>query len=250
MRYVRFSHGDTIAYGVLGDDVIEELAGPPFDAPASTGRTVAASEAQLLAPCEPSKVLAVGLNYRSHLDGRPLPDPPGIFIKLPTSIAGPGDAIVLPADATNVHFEGELVIVIGRRARNVSAAAAGEYVFGVTAGNDVSERDWQRDDLQWFRAKGCDTFAPIGPVIVTGLDYGRLDLQTRVNGQVCQEQNTDDLVCGVHEIVSYVSTYVTLLPGDVIFTGTPGSTHAMHNGDVVEVEIEGIGVLKNPVLRP
>ncbi len=224
--------------------------GPPYDSPEPTGRTVAAREAHLLAPCEPSKVLAVGLNYRSHLDGRPLPDPPGIFIKLPTSIVGPGDPIVLPADAGNVHYEGELVIVIGRRAHEVSAAAAGEYVFGVTAGNDVSERDWQRDDLQWFRAKGCDTFGPIGPLIATDLDYGNLHLQTRVNGEVRQEQNTNDLVCGVDDIVSYISSYATLLPGDVIFTGTPGSTQALQNGDVVEVEIEGIGVLRNTVLRP
>ena len=204
----------------------------------------------MLAPCEPTKVLAVGLNYHSHLDGRPLPDPPGIFIKLPTSIVGPGEPIVLPADAGNVHYEGELVIVIGRRTHQISAAAAGDYIFGVTAGNDVSERDWQRDDLQWFRAKGCDTFGPIGPVIATDLDYGNLHLQTRVNGEVRQDQSTDDLVCGVHEIISYVSRYATLLPGDVIFTGTPGNTQAMQNGDVVEVEIEGIGVLKNSVLRP
>jgi 2-keto-4-pentenoate hydratase/2-oxohepta-3-ene-1,7-dioic acid hydratase in catechol pathway len=169
---------------------------------------------------------------------------------LPTSIVGPDDPIVLPADADNVHFEGELVIVIGRRARAVSAAAAGEAIFGVTVGNDISERDWQRDDLQWFRAKGCDTFGPIGPVIATDLDYGNLHLQTRVNGDVRQDQNTNDLVCGVNEIVSYISSYATLLPGDVIFTGTPGNTHALQSGDVVEVEIEGIGVLRNSVLRP
>ena len=156
---------------------------------------------------------------------------------------------MLPADADNVHYEGELVIVMGRRAHEVSAAAAGDYVFGVTVGNDVSERDWQRDDLQWFRAKGCDTFGPIGPVIATDLDYDNLHLQTRVNGEVRQEQNTNDLVCGVNDIVSYISSYATLLPGDVIFTGTPGSTQAMQNGDVVEVEIDGIGVLRNTVLR-
>lgn len=250
LRYVRYSDNNAIAYGVLNGEVIEELAGLPFDAPEPTGRTVAAAEARLLAPCEPSKVLAVGLNYRSHLAGRPLPDPPGIFIKLPTSIVGPDDPIVLPADADNVHFEGELVIVIGRRARAVSAAAAGEAIFGVTVGNDISERDWQRDDLQWFRAKSCDTFGPIGPVIATDLDYGNLHLQTRVNGDVRQDQNTNDLVCGVNEIVSYISSYATLLPGDVIFTGTPGNTHALQSGDVVEVEIEGIGVLRNSVLRP
>ena len=250
LRYVRYSHQNTIAYGLLRDDVIDELAGPPFGSPEPTGRTVAASEVRLLAPCEPSKVLAVGLNYRSHLDGRPLPDPPGIFIKLPTSIAGPGDPIVLPADAHNVHYEGELVIVIGRRAHGVAAAVADDYVFGVTAGNDVSERDWQRDDLQWFRAKGCDTFGPIGPVIATDLDYGNLHLQTRVNGEVRQEQSTNDIVYGILEIVSYISHYATLLPGDVIFTGTPGNTQAVRNGDAVEVEIEGIGVLRNTVLRP
>lgn len=250
MKYVRYSHDEAISYGVLQGDLIEELAGSPFDSPKPTGRSVAAQDVRLLAPCEPSKVLAVGLNYRSHLAGRPLPDPPGIFIKLPTSIVGPEAPIVLPADAGNTHFEGELVVVIGHRAREVTAAQASQHVFGVTVGNDVSERDWQRDDLQWFRAKGCDTFGPIGPVIATDLDYGNLHLQTRVNGEVRQDQNTNDLVCGVDEIVSYISNYATLLPGDVIFTGTPGNTHALEDGDVVEIEIEGVGVLRNTVLRP
>jgi 2-keto-4-pentenoate hydratase/2-oxohepta-3-ene-1,7-dioic acid hydratase in catechol pathway len=164
---------------------------------------------------------------------------------MPTSIVGPGADIVYPEGASNVHFEGELVVVIGRRAKDVPAASAAEYIFGVTAGNDVSERGWQKADLQWFRAKASDTFGPLGPAIVKGLNYNDLLLQTRLNGEVVQSQRTKDLIFDVHEIVSYVSRFVTLEPGDVIYTGTPGTTKAMKPGDVVEVEIEGVGVLRN-----
>jgi 2-keto-4-pentenoate hydratase/2-oxohepta-3-ene-1,7-dioic acid hydratase in catechol pathway len=143
-----------------------------------------------------------------------------------------------------------LVVVIGKRAKDVAVAGAAEYVFGVTAGNDVSERDWQRDDLQWLRAKGSDTFGPVGPVIATGLDHNDLLVQTRVNGEVRQSERSSDLIFDIETIVSYVSRYVTLMPGDVIFTGTPGSTQAMSPGDVVEVEIEGVGVLRNTVVQP
>ncbi len=138
-------------------------------------------------------------------------------------------------------------MVIGKTARNVSVASAPGYVLGVTAGNDVSERSWQRSDLQWVRAKGSDTFAPVGPAIVAGLDYGNLLLQTRLNGDTRQSERTRDLIFNVASIVSFTSRYITLLPGDLIFTGTPGSTDAMRPGDVVEVEIEGVGVLRNPV---
>ena len=137
--------------------------------------------------------------------------------------------------------------MIGKRAKNVSVAAAPQHVFGVTAGNDVSERDWQKNDLQWFRAKAADTFGPLGPVIVKGLNYGDLLLQTRVNGEVLQSQRTKDLLFDVPTLVSYISKYVTLEPGDLIYTGTPGSTKAMKPGDVVEIEIEGVGVLRNRV---
>ena len=159
---------------------------------------------------------------------------------------------MIPPDATNVHFEGELVAVIGKRARNLSPAQAREAIFGVTCGNDVSERDWQngpRKDLQWWRAKGADTFAPAGPVIARGLDYGKLLLQTRLNGEVKQKQSTADLLFDPPAIVSFISRYVTLAPGDLIYTGTPGQTSPMKPGVVVEVEIEGIGVLRNPVTR-
>jgi 2-keto-4-pentenoate hydratase/2-oxohepta-3-ene-1,7-dioic acid hydratase in catechol pathway len=248
-KYVRYSHQNVISYGILEGDTIRELKGNLFAGATPTGRTVKLADARLLAPCQPSKVIAVGLNYKSHIGERPAATYPGLFAKLPTSIVGPDDAIVATDDAKNLHFEGELVVVIGRRAKNVSVADAPNYVFGVTAGNDVSERDWQKNDLQWFRAKASDTFGPLGPVIVTGLNYGDLLLQTRVNGEVLQSQRTKDLVFDVPAIVSYISRFVTLEPGDVIYTGTPGSTKAMKPGDVVEIEIEGIGVLRNRVER-
>lgn len=246
-KYVRYSHGSTTSYGILAGDVIRELSGSIFANPRETGRRVKLADVRLLAPCRPGKVIAVGLNYQSHLGTRTAAAYPGLFAKLPTSIIATGDDIVLPPDAKNTHYEGELVIVIGRRASRVSVDQARAYVFGVTAGNDVSERDWQRDDLQWFRAKASDTFGPLGPAIVTGLDYDDLLLQTRLNGEVVQSERTKDLIFNVAKIVSYVSQYVTLEPGDVIYTGTPQSTKPIKEGDVVEVEVEGVGVLRNKV---
>jgi 2-keto-4-pentenoate hydratase/2-oxohepta-3-ene-1,7-dioic acid hydratase in catechol pathway len=247
-RYVRYSHEGKVAYGVLDDGMIRELEGEPFAERRETGRTVPLSVVRLLAPCEPTKVIAVGLNYRSHMGERPAPQQPGIFAKLPSAIIGPEDEIVIPPDASNVHYEGELVVVIGKKAKSVPAAEAADYVFGVTAGNDVSERVWQRGDLQWLRAKASDTFAPMGPAIVSGLDHNDLLVETRVNGEVRQSERTRDMLHDVEAIVSYVSHYITLLPGDVIFTGTPGTTSAMQPGDVVEVEIEGVGMLRNTVV--
>jgi 2-keto-4-pentenoate hydratase/2-oxohepta-3-ene-1,7-dioic acid hydratase in catechol pathway len=248
-RYVRYAAGNATVYGILEGETIRELSGDLFDAPRPTGRTVRRADVRLLAPVEPGKVIAVGLNYKSHLGERPAATYPGLFAKLPSSIVGPDADIVYPADAENLHFEGELVVVIGRRAQNVSPAEAPRHIFGVTAGNDVSERNWQRADLQWFRAKASDTFGPLGPMIVTGLNHADLLLETRVNGKVLQSQRTKDLIFDVPAIVSYVSRYVTLEPGDVIYTGTPGTTSAMQPGDVVEVEIEGIGVLRNTVVK-
>jgi 2-keto-4-pentenoate hydratase/2-oxohepta-3-ene-1,7-dioic acid hydratase in catechol pathway len=244
-KYVRYEAAGRIAYGLLEGETIRELSGDLFASPKPTGRTVKLSDAKLLAPCDPKKVIAVGLNYKSHLGERPSATYPGLFAKMPTSIIGPEATIVFPPGANNVHFEGELVVVIGKRAQNVAAADAAQYIFGVTAGNDVSERDWQKQDLQWFRAKASDTFGPLGPVIVKGLNYNDVLLQTRVNGAVVQSQRTKDLIFDVHAIVSYISQFVTLEPGDVIYTGTPGSTKAMKPGDVVEIEIEGIGILRN-----
>ena len=244
MQYIRYSVGDQIHYGTLEGETVHRLDGDLFEG-RPTSITHARSEITLLAPCQPSKVIAIGLNYKSHLGKRPCPEVPGIFAKFPTCIIGPGQGIEMPPDAMDLHYEGEMVVVIGKRCKRVSVEEAPEHVFGVTAGNDVSERRWQSGDLQWFRAKGSDTFGPLGPAITTGLDYGNLLLETRVNGVTRQSQRTSDLLFPVPVLVSYVSAYMTLLPGDVIYTGTPGTTQAFQPGDVIEVELEGVGVLRN-----
>jgi 2-keto-4-pentenoate hydratase/2-oxohepta-3-ene-1,7-dioic acid hydratase in catechol pathway len=262
-RYVRFEHDDAVAYGLWEGDLVRELAGDIFDGALPTGRELPAAEVRFLVPCEPTKVLAVGLNYASHREyvessegvivnaaGRPVPsDYPGVFAKFPTSLIPDGQDIVLPDDATNVHFEGELALVVGKVAKNVTVEEAPDHIFGVTVGNDLVDREWLLEDLQWFRAKGADGFGPLGPAIVRRCDYAGLDLETRVNGEVRQSSNTRELVFSPDELLSYCSRYVTLLPGDVLFTGTPGQTQAVAKGDTIEVEIEGVGVLRNTVAR-
>lgn len=253
-RYVRFDDGTGARYGIEVDDRIQELDGPPWSGGRPTGRSVNASGARLLAPVEPSKVIAVGYNYLSHREEmtheepRPIPEHPPLFLKLPTSITGPDTDVVYPADATDLHFEGELVVVIGKTAHRVEPEEAADYIFGITAGNDVSERSWQANDLQWLRAKATDTFGPLGPAVVTGLDYLDTRVQTRLNGKTMQDQSTVDHIHDIHAIVSFVSRYVTLYPGDLIYTGTPGATAAMQPGDVVEIEVEGVGVLRNRIV--
>ena len=247
VRYVRYENRGKASYGVLDGDSIKEIRGNLLGARAETGAKVKLEAVRLLWPCEPTKVLAVGLNYKSHLGERPAPEKPELFFKPLTSLQNPNGEIVIPPGAKNVHYEGELVIVMGKKAHRVSAEKAADYILGYTCGNDVSERDWQRGDLQWWRAKGCDTFGPLGPVIVSGLDYKKSRLQTRVNGVVKQSQMLSDLIFDAAAIVSFTSQYVTLEPGDVIYTGTPGATSAMKPGDMVEVEIDGIGILKNRV---
>ena len=251
-KYTRFRSGSTVSYGILEGDSIRELRGGLFDSAGETGVTHKLTDVSLLAPCQPGKIMAVGLNYKSHLGGRPQPAHPEMFYKPVTALQDPEGPIVIPREATDLHYEGELVVVIGKTARNLSPEEARSAIFGVTCGNDVSERNWQHGqgkDLQWWRAKGCDTFAPLGPVIVTGIDYGNLLLHTRLNGEVVQKQSTADLIFDCAAIISRVSGWVTLLPGDIIYTGTPGSTRKLAAGDVVEVEIEGIGVLRNPVVE-
>lgn len=248
-RFVRYEHSGAISYGQLDGNSIRQLSGAPWDGGEATGINVPAAEATLLAPSEPSKVIAVGYNYHSHRGDRQLPEHPPIFLKLPTTIVGPGADIVYPVGATDLHYEAELVVVIGRKASKVSAADAADYIFGVTAGNDVSERDWQANDLQWFRAKASDTFGPLGPTIVTDLNYNDLLVQSRLNGKIMQSQRTRDFIHDVHEIVSHVSQSATLNPGDVIYTGTPGTTTAMQPGDVIEIEVEGVGTLRNQVVK-
>ena len=250
-RYVRYSAGGKTSYGILEGETIRELRGGIIAGAEPTGKTVALQDVKLLAPCEPSNVVAVGRNYKSHIAGRNLePAPhPGLFWKPSSCIIGTEEDIVFPEGANNVHYEAELVVVIGKKAKNVTPADAPNYIFGVTAGNDVSERDWQKNDLQWFRAKGSDTFGALGPSIVQGLDYNDVLVESRLNGEVRQSQRTKDLIFPVANIVSYVSQYVTLMPGDIIYTGTPGNTQAMQPGDIIEIEVEGVGILRNRISR-
>lgn len=250
-RYVRFRTGSSpAAWGRLDGDTVRELTRAPYLGGRDSGKKHALAKVKLAAPIEASKLLAVGLNYRSHLGSRPAPKQPEIFYKPVTCLQDPGEPIVIPADAKNVHYEGEIVFVLGKGGRNLNREQAREAIFGVTCGNDVSERDWQNGsdkDLQWWRAKGADTFGPAGPHLVRGIDYTKLLLQTRLNGEVVQKQTTGDLLFDGPEIVSYLSRYITLAPGDAIYSGTPGSTKKMKPGDIVEVDIEQIGVLRNPI---
>lgn len=246
-RFVRYEHQGKISYGILDGAVIAQIQGGLFEGETETGVKIGLNEVRLLWPCEPSKILAVGLNYKSHLGGRPAPAKPELFWKPPTCLLETEGKIVIPEGAGNVHYEGELVVVIGKKTKAVSPDQAAGCIFGYTCGIDVSERDWQKGDLQWWRAKGSDTFGPLGPAIAAGLDYKASRLQTRVNGEVKQSQFLSDLLFDPATVVSHASRCVTLYPGDVIYTGTPGTTSALKPGDTVEVEIDGIGILKNRV---
>jgi 2-keto-4-pentenoate hydratase/2-oxohepta-3-ene-1,7-dioic acid hydratase in catechol pathway len=249
-RFVRYQDGSRISYGFLQDGEIEELEGDLWSH-RPTGRRRGASSVKLLTPCEPGKVLAVGRNYKSHAVGRgPVPVRPELFFKPISCLQNPGDPILIPPGASDVHYEGELVLVMGTRLRFATKQQAHAAIFGATCGNDVSERQWQsgpEKDLQWWRAKGSDTFGPLGPEIVTGVDYDNVRVQTRLNGELVQDQSTADLIFDCATIVSFISQYLTLERGDVIYTGTPGATQPMKPGDVVEVSVEGVGVLANPI---
>lgn len=248
-NYVRFRRGDgRSGAGVVERDRIRVVEEPFWEATTTTGETLALSSVKLLTPCQPRSIVCVGLNYSSHLGGRPAPDPPTLFQKPLSSIAGPEDDIVLPPNAGRVDPEGEIVIVIGREAKGVKRADAESFIFGYTCGNDVSAREWQRADGQWWRAKGADTFGIFGPTIVTGLKHDEIDLWTRVNGAEVQHGRSDELIMDIPATVEWVSAVMTLLPGDIIYTGTPGSPQALSPGDVVEVEITGAGVLQNRVV--
>jgi len=257
MRYVRFRQGSRELYGTIDGDEITAIQGDIFASDRATGETLSLSQVRLLAPvARPGKILAAAVNYQSHAPSGSTvtkqdepPSIPQLFLKPSSSVIGPEDTIVLPEGARRVDAEGELVAVIGRSCRSVRADEALEYVFGYTCGNDVSARHWQRDDLQWWRAKGSDTFSPIGPAIATGLDPDDLELRTLLNGEEKQRTNTSALVHNVAALISLASQVCTLEPGDLIFTGTPGETPTLSQGDVVEVEIAGIGALRNPVER-
>ena len=272
MRIARFSRDDTDAYGVvqeaapdgvasaaIGPDTdgltIAELQGHPFgvgtDSVRYTGQSYPVADVRLLAPVLPTKVVAIGKNYADHareMGGEP-PDEPVIFLKPSTSVIGPGDPVARPVKLSErIDFEGELAVVIGRLCRDVPPERVSEVIFGYTCANDVTARDLQAKDGQWTRAKGFDTFCPLGPWIETGLDPSDLELTTTVNGEVKQHARTSQLLHDVTAVVCYVTSVMTLLPGDILLTGTPAGIGPLVHGDRVSVAIQGIGALTNPVV--
>ncbi len=252
-QWVRYEVNGSTSWGELVGETIHQLTSAPYlDGSARTGQTVAMDAVRLLAPAEPTLVVMTALNFVSHLGNSQPAEFPGLFIVPPHSVVAPEEAMWAFPDGGNFHYEAEAVIVMGRRAQNVSIEEARDYIFGVTAGNDGSERSWQlgQDEGQWARGKGGDTFNPIGPVLVSGVNPNDVMVVGRLNGEERQRESTSDMLFDFDYMVSYISHFFTLEPGDLIWSGTPGTTQAMEPGDVYEVELEGITVLRNPIIAP
>lgn len=251
MKIVRIRlAGDEIAYGAVEPEGIRVHQGTPLVAWEPTETLVPFEQAHLLAPVFPTKVIGVGRNYAGHAAERgvEVPEQPVIFLKPATAVVGPEAAVAIPPEAGEVHHEAELAVVIGRVARRVEAEDAAPYILGYTAANDVTARDLQRRDGQWARAKGFDTFCPLGPAVETELDPSGLSISCLVNGEIRQQGTTTDMIFGVAELVAFISRVMTLLPGDVILTGTPAGVGPVRPGDHMEVVVERIGSLRNPVV--
>jgi len=255
VRIARFTTGDDPAYGLVdgaGEKIAEITGDPLYQRIELTGATHLVADVRLLAPVIPrSKVIGIGKNYADHAAemGGEAPAEPMMFLIPNTAVVGPGEPVVLPPQTSEVHYEGELAVVIGRLCKDIEPEEAAKVVFGYTCANDVTARDLQRSDGQWARAKGFDTFCPLGPWIETDLDPGALAITTRRDGEVVQDGTTADMVHGVAALISHASKAFTLLPGDVILTGTPAGVGPVEAGQRVEVEVEGIGVLANPFVR-
>lgn len=246
MQRVRYRSYEGVRWGELDGGRVHELSGMLGK---RTGASLLLDDVTLVAPCEPRSIVCVGKNYAKHvveMGGRDddLPKVPGLFLKALNTLSDPGDPIPYPAWTSNLHYEGELAVVIARTMRNVAAEDALDYVLGYTCAVDVTARDAQRSDLQWVRGKSADGFCPIGPWLETDLDPTRLSVVTRLNDTVVQDGNTGDMIFPVADVLSYVSRFMTLVPGDVVLTGTPDGVGPMHVGDVVEVTVEGIGTLQ------
>jgi 2-keto-4-pentenoate hydratase/2-oxohepta-3-ene-1,7-dioic acid hydratase in catechol pathway len=251
MRIARYRHKGEIYFGVLDGEELFAPYGTLWQQLARGSFAARLDEVELLAPIIPGKIVCVGRNYREHAQefGNEIPTEPLLFLKPPSSVIGPGDAIIYPAVTENLHYEGELALIIGRTARRVAERDALSYVYGYTCANDVTARDLQKKDGQWTRAKGCDTFCPLGPWIVTDLDPGRLRVRTLLNDEPRQDSTTDLLIFSLPTLLSYITSMMTLEPGDLVLTGTPAGVGPMQPGDTVEVAIEGIGSLRNTVVR-
>jgi len=254
MRLLRFRHGDRISTGAVqpGSDAVQVIAGTFFEDPLPTGEEVSIDDVMLLAPVLPSKLVCVGKNYAAHAAefGMEVPEEPLLFLKPSTAVIGPGDPIRLLPINDRTDYEGEMAVVMGRLARNVRAEDASRFILGFTCANDVTLRDLQRSDDQWTKAKGFDGSCPLGPWIETSVDPTDVFVETRLNGDVVQRTSTSEMVFGVAELIEYITTFMTLLPGDVLLTGTPEGVGRVRSGDVVEVEVEGVGTLRNGVTGP
>jgi len=252
MKIVRFKADGAVRYGELYDETVRVFGRSPFSTgeKKAHGREYRLADVKLLTPCRPSKLVCIGLNYRTHaLElSQPLPPAPLLFLKPPSAVLDPGGAIIMPPDSRRVDYEAELGVVIGKRAKNVPAERALESVLGYTCFNDVTERAVQKEDGQWTRAKSYDTFAPFGPWIETDISPDDLLVEAYLNGERRQSGRTSDLIFPVPELVSFISGVMTLLPGDIIATGTPSGIGPMKAGDVIEVRIKGIGTLKNTIV--
>ncbi len=250
MKIVRYEDSGMKKWGVVEGDLIREMEGNPFEHFHLSTKTKGFAVAKLLPPCHPSKIVALGLNYRDHAEEMKMnpPEEPILFLKPSTSIIGSGDKIVYPKSSKRVDYEAELAIVIKKEARGVPEEKATEFILGYTCFNDVTARDLQARDGQWTRSKSFDTFAPLGPWIVTDVDPHGLDISSYLNGQRRQHSNTKNLIFGPAHLVSFISSVMTLLPGDVIATGTPSGVGPMFPGDQIEIVIEGIGTLSNRVV--
>jgi 2-keto-4-pentenoate hydratase/2-oxohepta-3-ene-1,7-dioic acid hydratase in catechol pathway len=258
MKWCRFQTGDGIAYGIIEGDTVTEVTGSQFEAHVRTSTKVPLSRVKLLVPVIPPTFYAAGVNYREHVtemahrrgEKPKFPPQADVGYRASNALVATDEPIVIPKDASEeVQYEGELVVVIGKRCKRVSEADALDCVFGYTIGNDVSERVWQRNDRTLWRGKNTDTFKPMGPWIVTGLDPDGLRVTIRVNGREMFSYAIKDAIFGVRQFISRMSQYLTLHPGDVLWMGTDGATENIKDGDVVEIEIPGIGVLRNPVVR-
>lgn len=250
MKIIRAKVNDESFYAVLEGESVIRLAGLPYDGIREDGRTYSVNEAELLPPCEPTKIVAVGKNYKAHADemGEGRPEEPLLFIKPSTCVIGNGGSVVYPEISRRLDYEGELGVVIGKKCHAVQPGHSKEVIFGFTCLNDVTARDIQKAVSQWTRGKGFDTFCPIGPHIETELDAYNAPIETRLNGEVKQHSNTNMMTHDVDKLVCYITECMTLLPGDIIATGTPEGIGPMQRGDVVEVEIGGIGVLRNTIV--
>jgi 2-keto-4-pentenoate hydratase/2-oxohepta-3-ene-1,7-dioic acid hydratase in catechol pathway len=245
--FVRYKHDNNIGFGKLIENKIQPLKEDIFNKIESIGDEILLRDVELLIPTQPQKVFAVGMNFSSHLSSDSNLPPP-MFFKSPSSLIGHKKNIVLPKDATNVHFEGELVLIIGKKAKNISIKEAKDYIFAVSVGNDLTERNWQGMDLQWLRAKASDGFGPIGSIMAKGLDYNNLVLTTKLNGKIVQRENTKNMIHKPSKVVSFLSKYFTLMPGDLIYMGTPGRTQALKHNDIISVSIDKIGIVENTII--